>query len=92
VVIEVQADGTIQDFTAFTLDQPARIVIDMQRIESSHPATQKMVVDSTWVSGMRYSGYPGKVRLVLDTHQDFLSGYSVLPTETGLLIHVGEME
>jgi hypothetical protein len=92
VAIHVKADGTIQDFTAFTLDQPARIVIDMHRMESSHPETQKIALDSKWVSAVRYSGYPDKVRLVLDTHPDYLSGYSVLPTDTGLLIHVGEMK
>jgi hypothetical protein len=92
VVIQVHADGTIQDFTAFTLDRPARIVIDMQRVESSHPETQRIDLNSTWLSGLRYSGYPDKVRLVLDTHPEFLSDYSVLPTDTGLLIHVGEIE
>jgi hypothetical protein len=92
VAIHVDADGSIQDFTAFTLAQPARIVIDMYRIVSSHPETQQMTVDSKWVSGVRYSGRPDKVRLVLDTHPEYLSSYSVLPTDTGLLIQVGEID
>ena len=48
-----------------------------------------MAVASPWVKRIRHFGYPDKVRLVLETHQNYLSKYSAVPNDTGLAIQVG---
>jgi len=91
VIIYVKTDGTIRDYKSFTMDNPGRIVFDMYNIKSPYEKEQKIAVKSKWVKQMRYFGHPDKVRLVLQTHKDYLSKYSALPTDTGLLIHVGNI-
>lgn len=91
VVIHVKADGTINDFTSFTMDNPARIVFDMHRISSPDKTERRISVGSKWVDRIRYFGHPNKVRLVLETQAVYLSKYSAVPTDTGLLIHVGQI-
>jgi len=90
LVVHVKANGTINDYTSFTMDNPARIVFDMHRISSPGKAEHRIAVRSKWVNRIRYFGHPNKVRLVLETHSVYLSKYSAAPTDTGLLIHVGQ--
>jgi type IV pilus assembly protein PilQ len=87
VVVDVKADGAIKNYKSFTLDNPPRIVFDLYNLKSPYKAQQDIVVESKWVYRIRHLGYPDKVRLVLDTYEDFLSDYSASPTGSGLLIH-----
>lgn len=91
VAVHVNADGAIKNYRSFTLGGPARIVIDVYKLKSRYRKEQIVAVESKWVKRIRYFGYPGKVRLVLDTHQEYLSKYSAYSTDTGLLIHVGKI-
>jgi type IV pilus assembly protein PilQ len=90
VVVDVKADGTIKNYNSFTLDNPPRIVFDLYNLKSPYTAQQDIAVESKWVHRIRHFGYPDKVRLVLDTYEDFLSDYSASPTGSGLLIQVGD--
>jgi type IV pilus assembly protein PilQ len=92
VVVNVQADGAIQNYKSFTIDgkQP-RIVIDMFKIKSPYKKEQRLAVNSQWVRQVRYFGYPDKVRLVLDTPKASLAKYSASPTANGLMVHVGKV-
>ena len=87
--IELIADGAIQDFKAFTLDKPARIVFDMPNLKSPSRGEQAIGVDDEWVRQVRYFGYPKKIRMVVDTEAAHLKSYSAVSTPTGLLIQVG---
>jgi hypothetical protein len=86
----VKADGAIKNFKSFTLDNPDRIVFDLFNFKSPFKGEQILAVESQWVKRIRHYGHPDKVRLVIETHKNYLSSYSALPTGTGLLIHVGE--
>ena len=92
VVVNVQADGAIQNYKSFTIDgkQP-RIVIDMFKIKSPYKKEQRLAVKSRWVRQIRHFGYPDKVRLVLDTPKASLAKYSVSPSANGLVVHVGKV-
>jgi type IV pilus assembly protein PilQ len=90
--IELIADGAIQDFKAFTLDKPARIVFDMPNLKSPSQGEQAIGVDDEWVRQVRYFGYPKKIRMVVDTEAAHLKSYSAVSTPTGLLIQVGAAE
>jgi hypothetical protein len=89
MAIDVQADGAITDYKSFILYRPPRIVFDLYNLKSPYKKEQKMAVASRWVKRIRHFGYPDKVRLVLETHQDYLSKYSAVPNDTGLSIQVG---
>ena len=89
-VVSIQADGAIKDYKYFNLDNPARIVFDMFNIKSPKKSEQIIAVESKWIKRVRYFGYQDKVRLVLDTHKEYLSKYSAHSTDTGLLINVGK--
>jgi len=92
VKITVKADGAINDYKAFTLDDPARIVFDMFSIKSPYDTKQTVSADTEWVDRIRYFGYPDKIRFVLDTRNKYLSSFSAHPVEDGLLIYVGNAD
>jgi hypothetical protein len=91
IAIEVQADGAIKNFKSFTLDNPDRIILDLYNLKSFYKEQQIIKVESKWVKRIRHYGHPDKVRLVIETRNNYLSSYSALPTDTGLLIHVGKL-
>jgi protein involved in polysaccharide export with SLBB domain len=91
VVVNVKANGTIGDFKSFTLSNPARIVFDIYHVTSPFETEQKLDVKSTWVKSIRHMGYPGKVRLVVDTRKAYLDKFLASPTDNGLLIHLGRV-
>lgn len=92
LAIDVVADGTIADYNAFTLDEPARIVFDIFKIKSLHSVEQKIRVQTKVARQIRYCGHPDKLRLVIDTRKEYLSKYSSVSTDTGLKIKVGKMQ
>lgn len=93
VDVALAADGTITEYTAFTIDDHApRIVVDVYRLASPHQGLQKIQVDSPWVKGVRHFSYPDKVRVVLDTDKAFLTAFRVEPVRSGLVIHVSPQQ
>jgi len=89
VAVKVEADGTIKKYKIFTLVNPDRFVFDLYNIKSPHLKEQKFAVRSKWIRQIRYYGHPQKLRLVIETPPDAGCKYSALPSETGLIIHVG---
>jgi type IV pilus assembly protein PilQ len=89
IAVEVKADTTINDYKSFILDRPPRIVFDLYNLKSPYKKEQTVSVASPWVKRIRHFAHPDRVRLVLETHKSYLSKYSALPNDTGLLIHVG---
>ncbi len=89
IAVEVKADTAINDYKSFILDRPPRIVFDLYNLKSPYKKEQTVSVASPWVKRIRHFAHPDRVRLVLETHKSYLSKYSALPNDTGLLIHVG---
>ena len=86
IEVDIKADGRITEYNSFTMNNPARIVFDLYNIKSPHTREQRMIVQSKEVNLIRYFGHPDKLRLVIETHKRYLSGYSSTPTNTGLKI------
>ncbi len=91
LIVELYADGTITDYRSFSIDNPERIVFDLNNIKSLHKAGQSIVLDSKWVKQIRYNSYPDKIRLVLDMENQATQNYLSFPTGSGLLIYVGQL-
>jgi hypothetical protein len=91
ITVEVRADRAIEDYKSFTMDYPDRIVFDIYNFKSPYKQEQIIAVESQWVKRIRHFGHPDSVRLVIETHKNYLSSYSAIPTDKGLLIHVGKI-
>lgn len=87
--ISILADGTIRDFTAFTISEPPRIVFDLHHLSSTYSGLQNVEVDSLHVETIRHFAYPEKIRLVVDTKSEYLNAYTSMPVENGLRISIG---
>jgi len=88
--ITILADGTIQEYSAFTVDNPPRIVFDIFNMNSPFKGLQKVLVDSKWVTGLRHFCYPDKLRVVLDTDKSYMTAFASKPVNNGLIISVSE--
>lgn len=89
-LITITADGAIRNYKSFTLENPPRIVFELPRLASPFEGEQYLPVKSAWVKKVRHFATPEKVRLVIETTEADLARFSAWPSETGLLIRVGE--
>ena len=89
VAISINADGAIKDFDAFTIKNPARIVVDMYGVNSAHDKEQTILVNSDSVRRVRHYKSPDKLRVVIDTKDALLADFTANTIEMGLLVKVG---
>ncbi|MEM9177208.1 MAG: AMIN domain-containing protein, partial [Myxococcota bacterium] len=90
VLVGLTTDGGIGALEAFTLEDPARLVVDLPGIAAASTASS-VSVDSDLVTGVRLGAHADKVRVVIDGGSaagDF-SGRQIMPGTTGLWIAVG---
>jgi len=97
IAVSIKADGKISNFESFTIKRkdklPARIVFDLLNITGSEKNKEQAISPETeWVSKVRYNSYANKVRVVLDTKNDYLKAFSAVPVPDGLLINIGSTE
>jgi type IV pilus secretin PilQ/predicted competence protein len=91
VLVALEADGAIGNLEAFTLSDPARLVIDLPGMTAGE-ASKNISLDSTLVTGVRLGSHDGKVRVVLDggSEVDEFQGRQIMPGATGLWIAIGD--
>ncbi len=89
VTVHINANGTIKKYKAFSMTNPDRFVFDLYNLKSPHRKEQKIEVRSKWIKRIRYYGHPQRLRLVIETPNNSGSTYSTVPSDTGLIIHVG---
>jgi len=97
IAVNIKADGKINNFESFTIKRkdklPARIVFDLLGITAPFEnKEQSLSADNQLVSKVRYNSYSNKVRVVLDTKNEYLKNFSAVPVSDGLLINVGPIE
>ncbi len=90
VSVLIRSDKAIQNYKAFTLENPPRIVLDLNNIKSEFKKPQTISVDSKWVKKIRHFAYPERLRVVLDTEKSYLSSYTVEPSENGLIVMIAD--
>jgi len=88
VVITIRTNGEIKEYKTFTLDDPARIVFDFFDIESPYRTEQSIPVNTPWLKRIRHYGEAGKLRVVLDTADSYLSDYFYKTDDNGIEITV----
>lgn len=90
IEILVKADSSLKNYQAFAVENPARIVFDIQNMKSPFLKEQLIRVDTPWVKQVRHYGYPDKLRLVMETEPKYFSSFTSKSVENGLLIYVGQ--
>jgi type IV pilus assembly protein PilQ len=90
VVIHLVSDGTLESTETFTLEDPARLVIDLAGMKSE-VKPEMIEVGASHVSRIRVGSHADKVRVVMDagTAAAPFDGRQVLPVSTGLLVALG---
>ncbi len=92
VVIRLKADGQITDTESFTLSNPARVVFDLPGIESPSDQEEIVAVNSRWIKRIRYYADGQKLRLVLDSEDQYLASFQAVPQPDGLAIYAGSVD
>ena len=92
-LIGISADGTLDSLEVFTLQNPSRLVIDVQGIKSG-PTAKNVKLDSAFVTGARIGSHEGKLRIVVDggSQAGDFGSRQVMPGATGLFVAIGESE
>lgn len=88
-VIHLKSDGMLQSAVTFTLEDPARLVVDLPGVKSE-VEKERLKLDASQVSGVRVGAHADKVRVVIDGGgPDAFDGRQVMPVATGLVIALG---
>jgi type IV pilus assembly protein PilQ len=91
VVVKLKGDGEFRDYRAFALEQPARLVVDLQNIRRVFPQ-KSITVDSAYVAQVRLGDHPDKVRVVVDVPLEEVPGYRLERTGDELHVVVGKAD
>lgn len=89
VAIKLSANGAINEYDAFTIKNPARIVFDIYGVNSAFKGEQLVPVNTEAVKKIRHFRYADKVRVVIDTEDAFLDQFQAETVKDGLIITVG---
>jgi type IV pilus assembly protein PilQ len=89
-LLKLRANGLISSVMTFTLDDPARLVIDLLDLENKADLST-MELSSELVSRIRLGEHADKIRVVLDggSASEPFDGRRIVPTPTGLLVALG---
>lgn len=90
VTIRIFANEMVKDYRTYTIETPAKIVVDCFGLQSIYERQEKIPVKSTIVSRVRHFAHPDMVRVVAETQSVYLNSYTVQPTEDGFIIIVGK--
>jgi type IV pilus assembly protein PilQ len=90
VEFNIFGDGKIENFNAFKLDSPARLVLDIWGVDTRYP--QKSIkAKNPFVKGVRIGQHSDKLRLVFDSLKPQLPPYQINPIENKLIVSIGNV-
>jgi len=89
-LVRVLADGMVGNVVTFTLDDPARLVIDLPEL-SLASAVSPLEVGSPQVAKVRVGQHSDKLRIVIDAGDGVspFDGRRVVPASAGLMVALG---
>jgi len=90
VLLHLVADGVIASTQSFTLDNPARLVVDLPGLVSG-VGKSTIAVNQPTVSRVRVGSHADKVRVVVDggSETKTFQGRRLVPASDGLFVTVG---
>jgi len=84
--ILVKADGEINDYKSFSIDNPAKIVFDMFNLTTSLKNEAVFPINDKKIKKITHYKYHDRIRLILETDGTYLDSFSAHPVAGGLLI------
>jgi type IV pilus assembly protein PilQ len=95
VLIMVEGNGEIIDFDSFSVKstdrKPARIIFDLFNITSAYEQEQVLAINTPYVKKVKHLGYSDRVRLVVETSNEYLAACEAQTVKNGLEIRVGNV-
>ena len=89
--ISIIGDGRMDNFEYFTLDDPARLVLDVNGLSSNFP-NKEIDVGTEDIDSIRVGIHPDKVRFVFESPDTGLLGdYKVYSKENKVMVVFGDM-
>jgi type IV pilus assembly protein PilQ len=88
IIFNVLADGKIENFNAFKLDSPPRLVLDIWGVDSRKNSFK---VKNPLIKGVRIGHYQDKLRLVFDSQKPQLPPYQVNRIDDKLMVSLGNI-
>src|SRR4030042_2260666 len=90
ITFNIIADGRLENYNAFKLDSPARLVLDIWGVGSRYPQ-KSLKIKSHFVKEVRIGKHPDKLRLVFDSLKPQLPPYQINRIEDKLIVSVGNV-
>jgi len=92
-LVGLAANGTLENVEVFTLQNPSRLVLDVQGIKAA-PGAKNVKLDSPFVTGVRVGVHDPKLRIVIDggSQAGDFAGRQIMPGATGLFVAIGDGE
>ena len=88
VVFNILADGKIENFNAFKLDSPSRLVLDIWGVDTRKSSFK---VKNPLIKEVRFGHYQDKLRLVFDSPKPQLPPYQVNRIDDKLMVSLGNI-
>ncbi len=88
VTISIAANGAVSNYQSFCIDNPPRIVFDLNGLKSQHTQEMRHPVNAMGVRQVRHFSYPDHVRLVIDADSDLSENYEARSTPAGMIITI----
>jgi hypothetical protein len=90
VTINIIADGKLENYNAFKMDTPARLVLDIWGVGTRYP--QKSIkMKNPFVKTVRIGQHPDKLRFVFDSSKSKLSPYQINRIDDKLIVSIGDV-
>ncbi|MGZ3612516.1 MAG: type IV pilus secretin PilQ [Thermodesulfobacteriota bacterium] len=88
IIFNITADGKVENFNAFRLESPPRLVMDIWGVDTRKSSFK---VKSPLVKGVRIGHYQDKLRLVFDSQKPQLPPYQVNRIDDQLIVSLGNI-
>ena len=90
VVFNIVADGTIENYNAFKLDAPSRLVLDLWSVDTRYPQ-KSVTIKNPFIQKMRIGRYPDKLRVVFDSSKSEVPPYQINRIDDKLIVSFGNV-
>ena len=90
VTVRIIADGKIENYNAFKLDGPARLVVDLWGVDTRYPQ-KSLKAKGPLIRKIRIGRYPDKLRLVFDSAKSQMPPYGIDPGDNQMMVSFGNV-
>ena len=88
-LVQVHSNISANNYKTSKIERPPKIIFDLFDIDSPDKNMTYKVTQNKYIKEIRTYKYPKRLRLVIDTFEDYLSSYVAFPSEDGISIYIG---